>query len=181
MDHLRIYCAAPYPVKLGQLGGCLIALDRREEECQEHIEPPWGHQTTFLWPRCGCVLVAHSSVYGHSSSHPSCLRPWSTHGSFSMLLLWTFLQVGRRGVAQGSGEEGKIWAFLGVKWLRIHFAMQGTPVWSLVRELRSHMPWGSQAHVCNYWIHAPQLLKPMHLKPVFQNKRSHCSKKPLHH
>ena len=28
-----------------------------------------------------------------------------------------------------------------VPWLRIHFAMQGMQVWSLVGELRSHMPW----------------------------------------
>ena len=30
-----------------------------------------------------------------------------------------------------------------VQWWRIRLPMQGTPVQSLVRELRSHMPWGN--------------------------------------
>ena len=40
-----------------------------------------------------------------------------------------------------------------VQWLRIHFARQGTQVWSLAGELRSHMLWGNQQ--C-----APQLQSP---------------------
>ena len=32
---------------------------------------------------------------------------------------------------------------LAVQWLRIHLAVQGMWVQSLVRELRSHMPWGN--------------------------------------
>ncbi|KAJ8779396.1 hypothetical protein J1605_012685 [Eschrichtius robustus] len=32
----------------------------------------------------------------------------------------------------------------------------------------------------NYWAHAPQLLKPMHLEPVLHNKRSHRNEKPMH-
>ena len=34
-----------------------------------------------------------------------------------------------------------------VQWLRIQLAMQGTWVQSLVREVRSHMLWGNEAHV----------------------------------
>ena len=34
-----------------------------------------------------------------------------------------------------------------VQWLRIHLPMQGTWILPLVRELRSHMPSGNQAHV----------------------------------
>ena len=30
-----------------------------------------------------------------------------------------------------------------VQWLRIHLPMQGMPVRSLIRELRSHMPWSN--------------------------------------
>ena len=30
-----------------------------------------------------------------------------------------------------------------VHWLRVYLAMQGTQVWSLVRELRSHMLWSN--------------------------------------
>ena len=36
-------------------------------------------------------------------------------------------------------------ASLVVQWLRICLPMQGTWVWSLIRELRSHMLWGNQA------------------------------------
>ena len=40
-----------------------------------------------------------------------------------------------------------------VQWLRSHLAMHGTRVWSLVRELRSHVPLSNQAHT-------PQLERP---------------------
>ena len=36
-------------------------------------------------------------------------------------------------------------------WFRKHLPMQGMRVQPLVRELRSHLPWG------NYWAHEPQL------------------------
>ena len=32
----------------------------------------------------------------------------------------------------------------------------------------------------NYWARVPQLLKPKHLEPVLQNKRSHGNEKPAH-
>ena len=35
-----------------------------------------------------------------------------------------------------------VWTSLLVQWIRIHLQMQGVCVWSLVRELRSHMPRG---------------------------------------
>ena len=37
--------------------------------------------------------------------------------------------------------------FLVVQWLRICLAIQGIGIWSLVREVRSHMPLGSVTHV----------------------------------
>jgi len=40
-----------------------------------------------------------------------------------------------------------------VQWLRIHLAMQGTWVRSLIRELRSHRPQNNEAQL-------PQLLSP---------------------
>ena len=43
-----------------------------------------------------------------------------------------------------------------VQWLRIRLPVPGTWVWSLVRELRSHMPQG------NYWAHP--LWSPRHNK-----------------
>ena len=61
-------------------------------------------------------------------------------------------------------------AFLVIRWLRVHLATQGTPVQSLVWE-DPNVPQGNLAF-------APQLLKPKHLEPVFQNKRSHHKEKP---
>ena len=40
--------------------------------------------------------------------------------------------------------QGTLGAYLVVHWLRIQFPMQKTQVWSLVRELRSHMPQGNK-------------------------------------
>ena len=41
------------------------------------------------------------------------------------------------------GKNGKTWTSLMVPWLRIYFAMQGTRVRSLLRELRFHVPWSN--------------------------------------
>ena len=59
---------------------------------------------------------------------------------------------------------------LGVQCLRTHPAKQGTRVWSLVSEVRSHMPLANNPPCCNYWslldlepvhgnswVHTPQL------------------------
>ena len=40
-------------------------------------------------------------------------------------------------------KKKKIGERRGVQWLRIHLPIQGTWVQTLVRELRSHMPWGN--------------------------------------
>ena len=59
---------------------------------------------------------------------------------------------------------------LAVQWLRIHLAMQGMRVWSLVRGLRSQMPWS------NYWTcvcsgaHKPQLEIP-HAETKIQGRQ----------
>ena len=57
------------------------------------------------------------------------------------------------GTLLGSGVQQNLWNKLGdegmslvVQWLRVHLAMQGPWVWSLVRELRSHMQ-SNRAHV----------------------------------
>ena len=50
--------------------------------------------------------------------------------------------------------------------------MQWTRVQALVQADRTCR--GATKPVCrNYWTHAPQLLKPARLEPVFRNKRSH--------
>ena len=64
-----------------------------------------------------------------------------------------------------------------VQWLRIHLAMQGTPVGFLAWEYPTYF--GAAKPVCHYRAHALQLLKPMYLGPMV-HKRSHCSEKPVH-
>ena len=70
------------------------------------------------------------------------------------------------------------------QWLRIRLPVQGTRVWSLVQEdptcrratnPASHNYWSPgdlEPACCNYWTHALQLLKPVHLEPMLRNKRS---------
>ena len=90
-------------------------------------------------------------------------------------------------------------------WLKIRLPIQGTRVWSLVREDLTccgatkpvhHNYWSlhtlEPAHcnywsphslgpAChNYWTRMLQLLKPVCLEPVLHNKRSHLSEKPTH-
>ena len=38
-----------------------------------------------------------------------------------------------------------------------------------------------EAGICNCWAHKPQLLKPHALEPMLNNKRRHCSEKPMRH
>ena len=62
-------------------------------------------------------------------------------------------------------------ASLLVQWLRIHLAMQGTQVPSLVQEdptcvgQLSLSTITTEPESCNYGAHMPQLLKPVHLRP----------------
>ena len=70
-------------------------------------------------------------------------------------------------------ENTRCRASLVAQWWKILLAMRGTPVQFLV--------WGdptcckaAKPLCCNYWAHAPQLLKPMHLEPVLCSKRSPC-------
>ena len=77
------------------------------------------------------------------------------------------------------------------QWLRIHLPMQETRVWALVREdptccraakLVRHNYWACVLEPAshNYWVHVPQLLKPMRLEPMLCNKRSHRNAKATH-
>ena len=77
------------------------------------------------------------------------------------------------------------------QWLRICLPMQGTRVRSLVWEDPTchgatkpvhHNYWACALEPAshNYWGRVPQLLKPVHLEPVFLNKRSHCNEKLMH-
>ena len=67
-----------------------------------------------------------------------------------------------------------------MQWLRIRLPMQGTRVRALVRE--DPTCHGETKPVChNYEDCVPQLLKPVGLKPVLRNKRSHCNEKPTHY
>ena len=83
-------------------------------------------------------------------------------------------------------------AFLVVQWLRIRLPMQRTWVRSVIQDdstcHRATKPMPHNYWACalepttgNYWVHMPQLLKPMCLEPVLCNKRSHCNEKPEYH
>ena len=63
------------------------------------------------------------------------------------------------------------------KWLRMHLPMQGTRVRALVWE-DPPCRGATKPRRHNYWVHVPQLLKPMRLEPVLRNKRSHHGEKP---
>ena len=59
--------------------------------------------------------------------------------------------------------------------LRIRLPIQGTQIQSLIQELRSHMPWGNQAHEA-------QLLKlACSRKSGLCSLRSHRNEKPVLH
>ena len=57
-------------------------------------------------------------------------------------------------------------------------SMQGTRVQSLVREESTCCTATKPMHH-NFWAQEPQILKPAHLDPVLQNKRSHHNENPL--
>ena len=65
------------------------------------------------------------------------------------------------------------------QWLRICLPVHGTWVRALVQE-DSTCRGVTKPVSHNYWARVPQLLKPVRLKPVLHNKRSHCSEKPVH-
>ena len=77
------------------------------------------------------------------------------------------------------------------QWLRIHLPMQGTRVRALVQEdptccgatkpvHHNYWAWALGPTNCKYWARVPQLLKPVRLKPVLCNRRSHRDEKPVH-
>ena len=76
-------------------------------------------------------------------------------------------------------KEKTTWASLVVQGLRIHLAMQGEPVQSLVQEdpicCRAPKP---MPH--NYRVLRQKTLKTESLQLVFLNKRSHHNEKPAH-
>ena len=76
------------------------------------------------------------------------------------------MQCVPRFLARRSGQEKCDWNFLVVQWLRIHLPMQGD-MGSIPDTQRSHMPQNNEAS-------AQQLLKPVSLKPMLHNKKSHC-------
>ena len=71
-----------------------------------------------------------------------------------------------------------------VQWLRIRPPMQGTRVRVLVWEdptcCGTTKPVHTQLLSLRSRARAPQLLKPVCLKPVLRNKRSHRNEKPAH-
>ena len=78
-----------------------------------------------------------------------------------------------------------------VQLVRIHLAMQGTPVRPLVWEdptgPEQLNPCATTTEAvlkslasCSHWTHVLQLLRPAYLEPRLHNKRSYCSEKAAH-
>ena len=61
-----------------------------------------------------------------------------------------------------------------VQWLRICFPMQGTWVRSLVREVRSHLPWGNWALTHHNYRACASSREPMHSRAT--REKSWCYK-----
>ena len=69
--------------------------------------------------------------------------------------------------------------FLVAQGLRIFLPMQGKRVWAVVQDDPTCC--GATKPVShNYWVCAPQLLRPTCLKPMLHNKGSHRNEKPTH-
>ena len=80
-------------------------------------------------------------------------------------------------------------------WIRrICLPMQGTWVWSLVREnvtchgatkpyatVTEPTSGNSEPTQCNRWAHVHDYWSRMYLQPALHNKRSHHNEKPMHH
>ena len=115
-------------------------------------------------------LESDSGLYDFKNQALSTISPCSTK------------QTGkdRENKIQGHNKAKKTGTCLVAQWLRIRLPMQGTRVWALVREDPTCR--GATKPVChNYWACVLQLLKPVCLKPVLCNKRSHHNDKPAHH
>jgi hypothetical protein len=93
-------------------------------------------------------------IYGHiflillyniciCSSVSTLLSGWLSSGSLQQLLSSCSLLLHFPHYSWNDASKIQIWDFLVVQWLRICLIMQRTWVQSLVRELRSPMPWGS--------------------------------------
>ena len=65
-----------------------------------------------------------------------------------------------------------------VQWLRVCFPMQGTWVRSLVRELRSHLPWGNWALAHHNYRACASSREPMHSRAT-REKSWCCKEEPL--
>ena len=103
------------------------------------IELPSPRRTGALW-RVGLFWVPHP-FSDHTQNHVQQTMVWVIFSPSAFIWLrnseWFFVYKWLGGKAKELGTS------LAVQWLRLHTSMQGTQAWSLVRELRSHMPCGT--------------------------------------
>ena len=149
---------------------------------------PWANHVTFLWLGglfwlLGIIMPIPPSV----SHYDYQVRLW----------VWRCL-VQQKNPVTCNPNYIKCGTSLVVQWLRICLPMQMTWVRALVREDPtccgatkpvSHNYWVHTPQLlkpvhpgpacCNYWANMLQLPKPAHLEPVLRNKRSHRNEKPV--
>ena len=93
------------------------------------------------------------------------------------MMLRMYLQLWvMKGTLTGCSKKTGSWASPLVPWLRIHLAMQGTPVRSLVQEDPTHLR-AAEPTRCEYQAHGPRLLKPSHRRARLCVKSSHNNEK----
>ena len=112
----------------------MAAAPRAGERCTERVRGHLRAVPTAHHPECG--ITGSTLTCGATAHHPECGITGST------LTCGMTEDIGRK---EGRGTS------LVVQWFRIGLAMEATRIQSRVRELRSHMPRGSEAR-------APQLL-----------------------
>ena len=97
---------------------------------------PWEAPPTGLVMKIGILLFTLCNPENQEDKDifplHSSLNPWVDQNSFPPPRVVGGGEVGMRGRT-----------FLVVQWIQVHLPMQGTWVWSLVGELRSHMLWGN--------------------------------------
>ena len=136
---------------------------------KQHRCPLTKEWTKEMWYRCICGIHIHTHN-GISLSHK---KEWNNTICSNMD------EPGDNYTKWSKSDKDKyhmislLWSLrksdtgtsLVVQCLRIHLAMQGTWVWSLVRKLRFHVLWSNEAH-------APRLLSLQALEPQQESPRA---------
>ena len=114
-----------------------------------------------------CIIRISLAAFRTASLGPEdkrALQSWSPFSSTSIRRAINIIQKTRTSLV--------------VQWLRICFPMQGAWVRSLVRELRSHLPWGNWALAHHNYRACASSREPMHSRAT-REKSWCCKEEPL--